>query len=66
MAARAAKYRENPRPAIERATQWQRDNPERYQAKLQEYAKSGKKKNKHHKKSKHHKKNKHNKSTPKK
>ena len=44
LAARAAKYRENPRPAIERATQWQRDNPERYQAKLQEYAKSGKKK----------------------
>ena len=44
LAARAAKYRANPRPAIERALQWQQDNPERYRAKLQEYADSGKKK----------------------
>jgi hypothetical protein len=44
LATRAAKYRGNPRPAIERALQWQRDNPERHQAKQREYAESGKKK----------------------
>jgi hypothetical protein len=44
LAARAVKYRANPRPAIERALRWQQDNPERYRAKLQEYAESGKKK----------------------
>ena len=44
LAARAAKYRENPRPAIERATLWQRDNPERHQARQRDYAESGKKK----------------------
>ena len=44
LAARAAKYRDNPRPAIDRALQWQRDNPERHLAKQREYAESGKKK----------------------
>ena len=44
LAARAAKYRDDPRPAIDRALQWQRDNPERHQAKQREYAESGKKK----------------------
>jgi hypothetical protein len=44
LATRAAKYRENPRPAIERVMRWQRDNREKYQAKQREYAESGKKK----------------------
>ena len=44
LAARAAKYRDDPRPAIKRATKWQRENPERYRAKLREYAETGKKK----------------------
>jgi hypothetical protein len=44
LAARAAKYRENPRPAIERATRWQRENPERHTQRQREYAESGKKK----------------------
>lgn len=44
LAGRAAKYRDNPRPAIERATKWQRENPERLQAKQREYAETGKKK----------------------
>ncbi len=44
LAARAAKYRANPRPAIERAMRWQRDNREKYQAKQRAYAESGKKK----------------------
>ena len=44
LAIRAAKYRDNPRPYIERAQRWQRENPDRYKAKLREYAESGKKK----------------------
>ena len=44
LAARAAKYREDPRKHIERVQRWQRENPDRYRAKLQEYAASGKKK----------------------
>jgi hypothetical protein len=44
LAARAAKYRENPRPAIERALRWQRENAERHQVRQREYAESGKKK----------------------
>jgi hypothetical protein len=44
LAARAARYRENPRPAIERVMRWQRDNREKYEAKQRDYAKSGKKK----------------------
>ena len=44
LAARAAKYREDPRKHIERVQRWQRANPGRYRAKLQEYAASGKKK----------------------
>ena len=40
----AARYRENPRPAIERAQRWRLENPARYQARMQEYAESGKKK----------------------
>jgi len=43
LANRAAKYRENPRPAIERALRWKRDNPERYRATQREYVESGKK-----------------------
>jgi hypothetical protein len=43
LAARAAKYRENPHRARERAAQWQRDNPEQYQARQREYVESGKK-----------------------
>jgi hypothetical protein len=44
LATRAAKYRANPRPAIDRATRWQRANPERHQAKQRAYVESGKKK----------------------
>ena len=43
LAARAAKYRDNPRPAIERALRWQRENPERHKAKQREYTESGRK-----------------------
>ena len=43
LAARAAKYRANPRPAIERALRWQRENPERHKAKQREYVESGRK-----------------------
>ena len=43
LAVRAAKYRENPRPAIERATKWQRDNPDRYAARQRAYVESGRK-----------------------
>ena len=43
LAIRAAKYRENPRPAIDRALRWQRDNPERHEARQREYVASGKK-----------------------
>ena len=44
LAARRAKYIEDPRKHIERAQRWQRANPDRYRAKLQNYAVSGKKK----------------------
>ncbi|MDZ4827914.1 MAG: endonuclease domain-containing protein [Actinomycetota bacterium] len=44
LAIRKAKYREDPRKYIERVQRWQRENPERYRAKLREYAESGKKK----------------------
>jgi hypothetical protein len=44
LARRASVYRDNPRPAIERATTWQRDNPERHRERQREYAESGKKK----------------------
>jgi hypothetical protein len=44
LAARRAKYIEDPRKHIERVQRWQRANPERYRAKLQDYADSGKKK----------------------
>jgi hypothetical protein len=40
---RKAAYRANPRPAIERATQWRIDNPERHRARMQAYVESGKK-----------------------
>jgi hypothetical protein len=43
LAARAAKYRENPRPTIERVMRWQRANREQYQARQREYVESGKK-----------------------
>jgi len=44
LAARALKYRQNPRPAIERATQWQTDNPERVRATMDRFRAAGKKK----------------------
>jgi Recombination endonuclease VII len=44
LAARARKYRENPRPAIERTTQWQRQNPERVRATMDRFRAAGKKK----------------------
>jgi hypothetical protein len=44
LARRASVYRENPRPAIERAIRWQRENPERHRERQREYAESGKKK----------------------
>jgi hypothetical protein len=44
LARRASVYRDNPRPAIERATKWQRENPERHRERQREYAESGKKK----------------------
>ena len=43
LAARAAKYRDNPRPAIDRAVLWAQENPERYQARQRAYVESGKK-----------------------
>jgi hypothetical protein len=43
LAARAAKYRENPRPTIERVMRWQKANREQYQARQREYVESGKK-----------------------
>jgi hypothetical protein len=43
LAARAAKYRENPRPTIERVIRWQQKNREQYQARQREYVESGKK-----------------------
>jgi len=43
LARRAAHYRENPGPAIERAKRWREANPERYEARMQAYADSGKK-----------------------
>jgi len=44
LAARRAKYIEDPRKHIERVQRWQRANPERYRERLQEFAASGKKK----------------------
>jgi hypothetical protein len=44
LAARRARYIEDPRKHIQRVMRWQHANPERYRAKLQEYAASGKKK----------------------
>ena len=44
LATRRAKYIEDPRKHIERVQRWQRENPDRYRAKLQDYAASGKKK----------------------
>ena len=38
LAARRAKYIEDPRKHIDRVKRWQRANPERYRAKLQDYA----------------------------
>jgi Recombination endonuclease VII len=43
LAARAKKYRSDPRPAIERAQRWQRENPERHRATQREYVASGRK-----------------------
>ncbi|MCU1427916.1 MAG: hypothetical protein JWL83_1916 [Actinomycetia bacterium] len=43
LARRKAAYAENPRPAIERAVRWQRENPERYAARQREYVTSGRK-----------------------
>jgi hypothetical protein len=43
LAARKARYRENPRPYIERVLKWQRENRERYLAKQQAYKESGSK-----------------------
>ena len=43
LAARAVKYRENPRPAIERVMRWQRDNPERVRATTDRFRAAGKK-----------------------
>lgn len=44
LARRRESYRANPEKYIERVQRWQRENPERYKAKLAEYAASGKKK----------------------
>ncbi len=44
LATRRAKYLEDPGKYIERVQRWQRENPDRYKAKLREYAESGKKK----------------------
>lgn len=44
LAARREKYAADPRPYIERVQRWQRANPDRYRAKLRDYAASGKKK----------------------
>ncbi len=38
---RAAKYRANPRPAIERALRWQRENPDRVRANMARFTASG-------------------------
>jgi len=44
LAAKAARHQANPTPARERAKQWRLDNPERYQAQLERWRASGKKK----------------------
>jgi hypothetical protein len=44
LARRKERYRANPRPHIERARRWQRENPERYRANQRAYAASGRKK----------------------
>jgi hypothetical protein len=43
LARRAAAYRANPRPAIERALRWQAENAERYAQRQRDYAASGRK-----------------------
>lgn len=42
-AAMAARYRANPEPARERAKRWNRENRERYDARMREYRESGRK-----------------------
>ena len=44
LARRAAAYRENPQPYIERAKKWQEENPQRHKRRQREYAEAGKKK----------------------
>ncbi len=44
LARRKAKYKENPRPYIDRVLKWQRDNPERVRANMDRFRASGKKK----------------------
>src|SRR5262245_47407403 len=44
LAQRAERYRRNPQAAIERTQRWRQENPERYQARMQAYVESGKKK----------------------
>jgi hypothetical protein len=43
LAARARTYRDDPRPAIERAMRWARENPDRYRARQRAYVESGRK-----------------------
>ena len=42
LATRQAKYRENPRPYIERTRKWQRENPERVEATMDRFKAAGK------------------------
>src|SRR4051812_36828660 len=44
LAAKAARHAANPAPGRERAKQWNRDNAERYAARMEQYRQSGKKK----------------------
>jgi Recombination endonuclease VII len=43
LAAKHDRHAANPEPARERAKRWARENPERYQRRMEEYARSGKK-----------------------
>ena len=43
LAAKAARHAANPEPGRERARRWNRQNPERYQARIDAYRQSGKK-----------------------
>jgi Autographiviridae endonuclease VII len=43
LAQRAARYRKNPKPYIERVRKWQRENPERLKARADAFRESGKK-----------------------